>query len=76
MVMPLALLEKCIGKQVSVLLKDGRTIDGDLAGYDEYLNMVLHRAEEKQGENVKIIGDVILRGNNVISISPIISREG
>ena len=41
MVMPLALLEKNVDKTVSLLLKDGRTLEGKLTGYDEYMNMVL-----------------------------------
>ena len=41
MVMPISLLEKSVDKRVSVLLKDGRTLEGKLAGFDEYMNMVL-----------------------------------
>jgi small nuclear ribonucleoprotein len=39
-------------------------------GFDDYLNMVLENTEETMGENVKRLGTVILRGNNVVSISP------
>ena len=70
MVMPQNLMEKSVGKQVSVLLKDGRLIDGTLQGYDEYMNMVLDGSTETAGENKRILGTVIVRGNNVLSISP------
>jgi len=70
MVMPQNLLEKSIGKKVIVLLKDNRLIEGDLQGYDEYMNMVLDSAQETAGENKRRLGTVIVRGNNILSISP------
>ena len=47
MVMPLALLEKNVDKNVSLLLKDGRTLEGKLTGYDEYMNMVIEETTER-----------------------------
>ncbi len=70
MVMPLALLEKSINKRVTLLLKDSRTLEGRLVGYDEFMNMVLEDTEERTVEQTRKIGSVILRGNNVVSISP------
>jgi small nuclear ribonucleoprotein len=70
MVMPQNLLEKSVGRQVSVLLKDGRLIEGTLQGYDEYMNMVMESSSETAGETKRILGTVIVRGNNVLSISP------
>ena len=71
MVMPLALLEKSIDKRVSLLLKDNRTLEGKLTGYDDYMNMVLEDTEERTSEQERRLGTVILRGNNVVSISPV-----
>lgn len=70
MVMPLSLLEKSMNKKVSLLLKDSRLLEGTLTGFDDYLNMVLEDTEETNGDQVKRLGIVILRGNNVVSISP------
>ena len=70
MVMPLALLEKSLIKRVTLLLKDSRTLEGRLVGYDEFMNMVLEDTEERTVEQTRKIGSVILRGNNVVSISP------
>lgn len=70
MVMPLSVLEKSVNKRVSLLLKDNRTLDGKLVGYDDYMNMVLEDAEETKDEQVRRIGTVILRGNNVVTIVP------
>jgi small nuclear ribonucleoprotein len=71
MVMPLALLEKSMNKKVSLLLKDNRVLEGKLAGYDEYMNMVLEDTEERTADQVRRLGTVVLRGNNVVSISPL-----
>ena len=76
MVMPLNILEKSINRKVSLLLKDSRTLEGKLVGYDDYMNMVLEDTEETRSdadgknEQVRRIGTVVLRGNNVVTIVP------
>ena len=69
MALPLDVLEKAINQKLSLLLKDGRIIEGKLTGYDEYMNMVLNDVEETIEENKRRLGTIILRGNNVVSIS-------
>ncbi len=70
MVLPLNVLEKSLNKRVSLLLKDSRLLEGTLVGYDDYMNMVLEDTEETLGDQVRRIGTVILRGNNVVTIMP------
>ena len=69
MALPLDVLEKAMNQKLSLLLKDGRVIEGKLTGYDEYMNMVLNEVEETFEQNKRRLGTVILRGNNVVSIS-------
>ena len=69
MVMPTALLEKNVDKRVSLLLKDGRVLEGKLTGFDEYMNMVLEETTEKTADGERRLGTVVLRGNNVVSIA-------
>ncbi len=69
MVMPLALLEKSLDKRISLLLKDSRVLEGKLTGFDDYMNMVLEDTEETTVEQNRRLGTVVLRGNNVVSIS-------
>jgi small nuclear ribonucleoprotein len=71
MVMPLALLEKSMNRKISLLLKDNRILEGKLTGYDDYMNMVLEDTEERTSDQTRRLGTVILRGNNVVSISPL-----
>ena len=68
--MPLHVMEKSVMRNVTLLLKDGRILDGKLKGYDEYMNMVLDDTEETKDDQVRRIGLVILRGNNIVTISP------
>lgn len=68
--LPINLLEKALNTKVSLLLKDNRIFEGKLIGYDDYMNFVLENADEIIGENVRRLGTVIVRGNNVVSISP------
>lgn len=71
MVMPATLLENSVDKRVSLLLKDGRSLEGRLAGFDEYMNMVLEETLESaaDGQEGRRLGTVVLRGNNVVSIA-------
>ena len=69
MALPLDVLEKAINQKLRLLLKDGRTLDGKLIGFDEYMNLVLDESEEeKDGTKIRV-GRIILSGNNVVSIS-------
>jgi len=69
MALPLDVLEKSLNQKLSLLLKDGRTVEGKLSGYDEYMNMVLVDVEETAEDTKRRLGTIILRGNNVVSIS-------
>lgn len=70
MALPLDVLERSINKKMALQLKDGRLIEGKLVGYDQYMNLVLEESEEKREETGRRLGTVILRGNNVVTISP------
>ena len=69
MALPLDVLEKSLNQKLSLLLKDGRVVEGKLTGYDEYMNMVLSDVEETVDDTKRRLGTIILRGNNVVSIS-------
>ncbi len=64
-------LEHSIGKTVLIKLRGGRTLRGILEGYDQHVNLVLKDAEVVNDPmNVESIGTIVLRGDNVIMISP------
>ena len=70
MALPLDVLERSINKKMSLQLKDGRLIEGTLVGFDQYMNLVLEESSEKQADAGRRLGTVVLRGNNVVTISP------
>ncbi|RLI12167.1 RNA-binding protein [Candidatus Bathyarchaeota archaeon] len=64
-------LEKSIGKIVLIRLRGGKSIRGQLKGFDQHLNLVLDKAEDiTNSDNIRELGLIIVRGDNVIMISP------
>ena len=71
MMKPLSVLQASASKNVIVELKGKREYRGVLDGYDPHMNLVLKNAEERlNGETVRKLSTVIVRGDNVIYISP------
>jgi small nuclear ribonucleoprotein len=72
---PLDVLEATLGDTVTVRLKDGATFTGELGGYDQHLNVVLEPTEgtgdsPTAGESETVESTTIIRGDNVVSITP------
>ena len=66
------ILEESLGKIVLVRLKGGRSIRGKLLSFDQHMNLVLEDAEDisQTSDNAQRLGTIIVRGDNVIIISP------
>lgn len=58
---PLDVLDATIGTEVSVQLKEGETHTGELAGYDQHMNLVIEDGSSKD--------TTVIRGDNVVSIT-------
>ncbi|WP_333582758.1 LSM domain-containing protein [Methanoculleus bourgensis] len=68
---PLDILDQVLNRQpVIISLKGGREIRGILQGYDVHMNLVLDKAEEEMDGAVQKLGTLIVRGDNVIYITP------
>lgn len=68
---PPDLLQRSLDSNVLVKLKGGREIRGKLRGFDMHMNLVLEEAEEiVDDNNSKKLGAIVVRGDNVIMISP------
>lgn len=65
------LLSKALGSMVLVKLKGGREVRGVLMSFDQHLNLVLDNAEEMKESKVRRLGLIIVRGDNVVLISPV-----
>ena len=65
------LLQKSLGSMVLVKLKGGREVRGVLRSFDQHLNLVLDDAEELRESKTRKLGLIIVRGDNVVLISPV-----
>ncbi|KAK0537742.1 RNA-binding protein lsm5 [Tilletia horrida] len=45
-ILPLELIDRCIGSSIWVILKGNREMVGTLLGFDDYVNMVLENVTE------------------------------
>lgn len=71
MLKPLAVLGKAANNNVIVVLRGKKEFRGVLDGYDQYMNVVLKNAEELQeGQSVARYKMALVRGDNIIYISP------
>ena len=65
------ILEESLGKTVLVKLKGNRSLRGNLNGFDQHMNLVLENADDiSDAEKIQKLGLIIVRGDNVIIISP------
>ncbi|KAA0002310.1 MAG: small nuclear ribonucleoprotein [Thermoplasmata archaeon] len=69
---PLEMIHNSLEKRVIVELRGGKEYRGILEGYDHpHLNLILRNAEEIiDGEKKREVEKVIVRGDNIIYISP------
>ncbi len=68
---PLDVLGKALNSQVLIKLKGGREFRGVLESFDMHMNLVLNDAEElEDGESSRRLGVVLIRGDNIVYISP------
>ncbi len=52
---------------------DGRKFQGRLIAVDEYLNLHIDEATEiSEGSKERNLGSVVIRGNNILSIAPVL----
>jgi len=67
------ILSKSLGGVVYVKLKGEKVIRGLLKSFDQHLNLVLENAEEIDEKSTKALGTLIIRGDNIVLISPVSS---
>ncbi|MFH1590634.1 MAG: LSM domain-containing protein [archaeon] len=68
---PLDALNRARNKRVIVELKNHKQFVGKLISFDIHINVVLEEAEEHEdGQLKRKLGQVFLRGDTIIMISP------
>ena len=69
--MAVKVLDESINKMVLIKLKGNKPIRGNLLGFDQHMNLLLDQSEEVPSEgDSKSLGSIVVRGDNVIMISP------
>ena len=69
---PFDLLNKSIGQQVLIRLKNGTGIRGKVVSFDAHMNIVIENADELEDGNLRSkLGTILLRGGNILFISPV-----
>jgi small nuclear ribonucleoprotein len=65
------ILEESLGKLVLLRLRGNRSLRGKLQGFDMHMNLVLEEADDISNlETIQHLGTIIVRGDNVVIISP------
>ena len=69
--MAVKVLDESRGKLVLIKLKGGKVLRGILQGFDQHMNLLLEKSEEVVEEGkANSLGTLVVRGDNVVLISP------
>ncbi|EJD55162.1 Sm-like ribonucleo protein [Auricularia subglabra TFB-10046 SS5] len=74
-ILPLELIDRCIGSRIWVVMKTEREFTGTLLGFDDFVNMVLEDVTEYEtlpdGSRKKTkLRQTLLNGNNICILIP------
>ena len=73
-ILPLELIDKCIGSTIWVVMRGDKELVGTLRGFDDFVNMVLEDVTEyeitPEGKRVTKLDQILLNGNNVALLVP------
>ncbi len=64
------ILDGCINKVILIKLKNHTIIRGNLKGFDPHMNLILTEVEDITEDNVKNLDKILLRGDNILIVSP------
>merc|ERR1711970_588522 len=72
--MPLELVDKCIGSRIHIIMRNDKEIVGTLLGFDDFVNMVLEDVTEyettPEGKKITKLEQILLNGNNITMLVP------
>mmetsp|Transcript_2958 Transcript_2958/g.6752 ORF Transcript_2958/g.6752 Transcript_2958/m.6752 type:complete len:89 (+) Transcript_2958:160-426(+) len=73
-VIPMALVNKCIGQPIWVIMRGDKELVGTLRGFDDFVNLVLDDVKEytftPEGRTETRIPSILLNGNNITMLVP------
>nr|CDS30305.1 elongator complex protein 3 [Hymenolepis microstoma] len=72
--LPLELIDKCIGSRIHVIMKNDKEMVGTLSGFDGYVNMVLTDVTQfeytTQGKKITKLAHILLNGSHIAMMVP------
>lgn len=72
--LPLALVDKCLGSRIWIIMKGDKEIIGTLLGFDDYMNMVMEDVIEytftEEGIKTTELKDALVNGNYIAMLVP------
>ncbi|BAM39303.1 uncharacterized protein TOT_010000762 [Theileria orientalis strain Shintoku] len=72
--LPLALIDKCLGSKIWIIMKNDKEITGTLRGFDDYMNMVLEDVVDytytAEGVRTTELPDALVNGNYIAMLVP------
>ncbi|KAF8269330.1 Sm-like ribonucleoprotein [Lactarius quietus] len=76
-ILPLELIDRCIGSRIWVVMKNDREFTGTLLGFDDFVNMVLEDVTDyapseitPKGRKSTKLAQTLLNGNNICMLVP------
>ncbi|KAM3174120.1 RNA-binding protein lsm5 [Hymenolepis weldensis] len=72
--LPLELIDKCIGSRIHIIMKNDKEMVGTLSGFDGYVNMVLTDVTQfeytAQGKKITRLAHILLNGSHIAMMVP------
>ncbi|KAH9404214.1 PREDICTED: U6 snRNA-associated Sm-like protein LSm5 [Rhagoletis zephyria] len=73
-ILPLELIDKCIGSKIHIIMKTDKELVGTLLGFDDFVNMVLEDVTEyentAEGRRITKLDQILLNGVNIAMMVP------
>ncbi|KAM6338790.1 LSM5 protein, partial [Podargus strigoides] len=72
--LPLELVDKCIGSRIHIVMKSDKEIVGTLLGFDDFVNILCWRCLRPEitpeGRRITKLDQILLNGNNITMLVP------
>lgn len=72
--LPLELIDKCIGSRIHIIMKNDKEMVGTLLGFDGYVNMVLVDVTQfeftAKGKRISKLAHILLNGSHIAMMVP------
>ncbi|XKL61140.1 hypothetical protein PGB90_008197 [Kerria lacca] len=73
-ILPLELVDKCIGSRMHIIMKNDKELYGTLIGFDDFVNMLMDDVIEVEytvdGKRITKLEQILLNGNNIAMLVP------